>query len=96
MDTIHTTQWLLDSDEKEAVIWLAENFDVELPEEFEQVMEKLKKEKRMLLLMKRFAEFSHQDRTPSERKYWTDRGLSDETIDTWMIGICRYNSSLYN
>lgn len=96
MDTIHTTQWLLDSDEKEAVMWLAENFDVELPEEFEQVMEKLQKEKRILLLMKRFAEFSHQDMTPSERKYWTDRGLSDETIDNWMIGICRYDSTLYD
>jgi DNA primase len=90
---IKVVQWLFDIEGREAITKLSADFGITLPDNYQELYSKYLKENRRQALMTRFAEECHKQLTHSDRKYWNDRGFSDEVIDLYKIGICFGNDS---
>ncbi|NPV89906.1 MAG: toprim domain-containing protein [Firmicutes bacterium] len=93
---VKVVQWLFNESEQVAMLKLAEDFDITLPDDWERQYQEYQKEKRQQIILSRFAELCHEQLGEEGRRYWREqRGFTDELIDRFKIGICRGNSDTY-
>ncbi|NPV92433.1 MAG: hypothetical protein HPY50_16845 [Firmicutes bacterium] len=85
---IKTVQWLFGLDAKEAILKLAGDFKILIPEGFEEDYQEYLQRRRREQIFTRFAEECHKLLTPEDREYWRSRGFTDDTINRYLIGVC--------
>ncbi|MFZ5645973.1 MAG: toprim domain-containing protein [Bacillota bacterium] len=91
---VRVVQWLFDIENSEAITKMAADFSIMLPDNYQELLSQYIKENRLQTLMARFAEECHKQLIPSDRRYWNNRGFTDEIIDLYTIGICNGNGSI--
>jgi len=97
LNPLKVMDWLFALDTRDATIKLAEDFDVPLPDDFEEYLGEYIKEKRKQDLVMRFAEECHKLMTPEDYQYWQEqRGLTEEIINKYLIGVCPGDGRIYN
>lgn len=85
---IKAIMWILKLEEKEAILKLAEDFQIPLPADLEQEMGEYLKQQRKYAAFTAFAEECHSQLSIEDRQYWTSRGFTDDTINNYKIGLC--------
>ncbi len=93
LSPIKVVMWLMDLEYKDAVIKLAEDFQISLSADWEKEMTLYLKRKRRYAAFTAFAEECHSRLSAEDRHYWISRGFSDDTIDKVQIGKCRRDRS---
>jgi len=93
-DTVKTLCWLLGLSRKESIMKLVVDFNLKLPQDFKKeiAIYQMKLERREALT--RFVELCHQRLTKEYRDYWKKRGLSEDIIDKFKLGICPGDGSI--
>lgn len=88
LDPVKTVEWLFEMDKKEAIMKLAQDFQITLPDEWEKDLNEYSHHQRRNLAFTAFAEECHEHLQEEHRQYWRNRGFSDETINAIKIGYC--------
>ncbi|ABI69551.1 toprim domain-containing protein [Syntrophomonas wolfei] len=94
LDPIQVTQRIREVDEMEAIMALANDFQITLPTDWHQQLEAHRLRQRRNEAWTDFAEECHELLTDEHRQYWRSRGLTDELINSIKIGYCPGNGSI--
>jgi DNA primase len=94
LDPIQVVQRIREVDETEAIMALANDFQVTLPADWHQQLEAYRRRQRRNEAWTDFAEECHKLITDEHRQYWRSRGLTDELINSIKIGYCTGNGSI--
>ncbi|KUO66517.1 MAG: hypothetical protein APF84_17185 [Gracilibacter sp. BRH_c7a] len=94
MDIIELVKRLKKVDFIEAVVFLAQRAGIQLPEDIEELIKQEKNRRREQDILTATTDYYHSHLTEEVKKYLSDRGFKEETINRFKIGYAQSPTGL--